>query len=177
MGFTNMNTIQMINKIKKQEDDIVKTNIELEDIVIHDIKKLGAIGDNAQILKDLFASINDYENIYIPSGEFRIKITNTNITQIGNGGSLLITDGKKGIRITGKGRLILDTSTCTTKNWFCLLRNCEDIIIDGITVIGDAVFQKDVNVSDYAPNGIGFEKCRNVKFINNTIENVMACLS
>lgn len=146
--------------------------------------------DNKNAFKEIFNSIQDYGSIYIPEGEYKINLTDSDLIDLEIGAKNMYTFlkvvGVKGVKIHGQGTLIFDSSACTLNNSIVLFQDCNDITIDGIKFIGDAVFSKDIQIGSggvntttfkHFINGINFEHCENIKFANNTMENIMSCLS
>lgn len=163
-------------------DRLDNIDTSLEDIANYNITSQGGKGDNnfnnSTVLKNIFSNISNYENVIIPKGEFKVNVISSELESIASDNyGLIIVDGKKGLRISGKGRFILDTTNSGKKNWFMCFRNCEDIIIDSLTIIGDTEFNSSKIARSWSANGILFENCRNIKVINSTFENILACIS
>ncbi len=148
----------------------------------YNLLEYGAIGDgltnNKEIFKNIFISIQDYESVYIPEGNFLIKLTDNDLINIydKNMYSFLKIENRKNIKIYGSGQLTFDCSQCTKHSNMMWIKNCTNISINGLSFVGDAKFNENIEVWNEYIDGITIENCENFVFNNNVMSNIMACL-
>ena len=167
--------------VSKRVNDLKSS---LENIVTYDIEKYDCVGDgitdNKEKFKEIFNLIKEGEVLYIPKGEFKIVLTDDDLTA-GNSPTknmyyYLIKENIDNIKIYGQGKLIIDASQCTLKPALIKFYNCNNVTIDGIKIIGDVEFGENKVIYDKHINGIVFDHCSGTNFTNNVMENIMVCL-
>ncbi|MBU3109898.1 right-handed parallel beta-helix repeat-containing protein [Clostridium gasigenes] len=146
MEFTNMNTIQMINKINKHEDDIVNTNMQLADITTN-VKTYGAKG-NAYYYNSPNGKYYEDAGLTIQSSNDTIAIQNAidYVASLG-GGAVLIPRGtylvdtiklKSNVKLYGVGKASVLQQSWSATDHFITLSDYNQIHckIEGLRVIG-----------------------------------------
>lgn len=134
-------------------------------------------GDNSAKFKKMISELKDNTVITIPLGDYPISITDDNITLANNGYALALKTGVKNITFRGPGRLVINSSNCSKKNWLLNLIDCENIRVENLNIKGDFVSIADTTVRDSIANGLVFEKVRGFVMTGCKIEKVFAALS